>query len=192
MASSTLAARDFLLDGDAERKHYIEVKNCHLVYPDGWGYFPDSVSERAARHVQALAALVNEGHQATVILVVQREDCVHGVRPSAWHDPTFAKAADDARKAGVSFRAIAAEVTMEGTRMTHELEVDTEGALDEQVIAEVGGWCKANRPTTGWTRSQSGQRVANKPFPHERKAVGGSAGVVAPATVVKKRARVVD
>ena len=183
---------DFLLDGDAERKHYIEVKNCHLVYPDGWGYFPDSVSERAARHVQALAALVNEGHQATVILVVQREDCVHGVRPSAWHDPTFAKAADDARKAGVSFRAIAAEVTMEGTRMTHELEVDTEGALDEQVIAEVGGWCKANRPTTGWTRSQSGQRVANKPFPHERKAVGGSAGVVAPATVVKKRARVVD
>ena len=87
----------------------------------------------------------------------------------------------------------AAEVTMEGTRMTHELEVDTEGALDEQVIAEVGGWCKANRPTTGWTRSQSGQRVANKPFPHERKAVGGrSAGVIAPATVVKKRARVVD
>ena len=43
---------------DEEQLHYVEVKNCHLVYSDGWGYFPDSVSERASRHVEALAALV--------------------------------------------------------------------------------------------------------------------------------------
>ena len=71
-----------------------------------------------------------EGHQATVILVVQREDCVHGVRPSAWHDPTFAKAADDARKAGVSFRAIAAEVTMEAT------EAAAAGALGAPIVVK--------------------------------------------------------
>lgn len=178
---------DFLLDGEVEgSSHFVEVKNCHLVYPDGYGYFPDSVSERASRHVQALAALVCEGHKATVILVVQREDCERGVRPSAWHDPTFARAAAAAREAGVRFRAIAAEVTTEGTRMTHELPVDTEGALDEEVVARVGEWCEANRPTTGWTRSASGERVANKPFPHERKK---GAAVGTPTTAERKRRR---
>lgn len=72
-------------------RHYIEVKNCHLVCTavrghtltatcwwheretvtdladgDGFGYFPDSVSERATRHVQALAALVAEGHRGAI------------------------------------------------------------------------------------------------------------------------------
>ena len=52
-------------------EHFVEVKNCHLVYEDGWGYFPDSVSERAARHCDALTALVREGHRCTVIFIVQ-------------------------------------------------------------------------------------------------------------------------
>ena len=34
-----------------------EVKNCHMVYPDGNGYFPDSVSARASRHMQELLGL---------------------------------------------------------------------------------------------------------------------------------------
>lgn len=50
----------------AEMLHYLEVKNCHLVYADGWGYFPDSVSERASRHVSALAALARAGHRCSV------------------------------------------------------------------------------------------------------------------------------
>eukprot|EP00971_Amphidinium_carterae_P331543 6465173-Amphidinium_carterae.2 len=31
------------------QRHYVEVKNCHMVYPDGNGYCPDSVSVRASR-----------------------------------------------------------------------------------------------------------------------------------------------
>ena len=62
---------DFLLTGEnagEASSHYVEVKNSHLVYPDGWSYFPDSVSERAARHVESLAALVRTGHRATVLV----------------------------------------------------------------------------------------------------------------------------
>ena len=188
-----------------EHEHYVEVKNCHLVYEDGWAYFPDSVSERAARHCDALAALVSAGHRCSVIFVVQRDDVVHGVRPSAFHDPTFAAAAARAAAAGVAFRALRAVVSESGTHLTHEVPVDLTGALDETVIrrvrrisifgerppralhasaqcgavpssSQVRGWCEANRPTTGWTRSATGRRVANGPFAHATKgAVLGAA-----------------
>jgi hypothetical protein len=42
--------------------------------------------------------------------------------------------------------------------------------------SQVRGWCEANRPTTGWTRSATGRRVANGPFAHAtRGAVLGAA-----------------
>jgi sugar fermentation stimulation protein A len=158
---------DFLLDG----RHFIEVKNCHLVYRDGFGYFPDSVSERASRHMDALAALVRQGHDADVIFVVQRDDVLHGVRPSAFHDPAFACAARRAADAGVRFRAIRASVGLEGTWLTHELPVDLSDEMSSpQTMAAVEMEWEANRPTTGWTRSQSGSRVANGPFAHHTAA----------------------
>ena len=139
---------DFLLDADDVCKHYVEVKNCHLVYADGYGYFPDSVSERAERHVDALAALVRQGHRSTVIFMVQRADLVHGVRPSAFHDPKLAAAVARAASAGVSFRALRAEVGTDGTRITHEARVDSHGALTRSVVSSVGDWWEANRATT--------------------------------------------
>ena len=162
---------DFLLldDGAAGQlqKHFVEVKNCHLVYKDGFGYFPDSVSERASRHMEALSALVAQGHRADVIFVVQRSDIVHGVRPSAFHDPRFANAARTAAAAGVRFRALRADVSLDGTRLTHELPVDLSGSMDgaSTLVAIEAEW-QANRPVTGWTRAASGLRVANAPFPH--------------------------
>ena len=161
---------DFLLlsdDAGGERQHFVEVKNCHLVYGDGFGYFPDSVSERASRHMEALSALVRQGCRADVIFVVQRADVLHGVRPSAFHDPQFAEAARRASKAGVRFRALRAEVALDGTRLTHELPVDMSGEMDSATtIAAVEAAWEANRPTTGWTRGSSGARVANSPFAH--------------------------
>ena len=140
---------DFLLDAASSSPHYVEVKNCHMVYEDGWGYFPDSVSERATRHVDALAALARGGARASVILVVQRGDVRHGVRPSGFHDPAFAAAAARAATAGVVFRAVRACVALDGTRMTHELPVDLLGAVQPAVIAAVARQWELNRPTTG-------------------------------------------
>merc|ERR1740117_2389318 len=57
---------DFWLRDADGVEHWLEVKNCHLVYADGWGYFPDSVSERCKRHCRDLERLVVErGHRAT-------------------------------------------------------------------------------------------------------------------------------
>jgi sugar fermentation stimulation protein A len=153
---------DFMLTGGIT--HYLEVKNCHLVADDGWGYFPDSVSDRAAKHVGCLAQLAERGYRATVLLCVQRSDCRLGVRPSDFHDPTFATAARAAAAAGVEFRAVRATTDVVGTTLTHELPVDLEPYDTTAVAAE---W-ERNVATTGWVRTASGARVANGPFPHNK------------------------
>ena len=113
---------DFLLDGAT--RHFVEVKNAHLVYPDRRAYFPDSKSERARRHVEHLHAIVERGDQASVILVVQRGDSLRSVRPSRLHDPEFADACRAASDAGVRFRAFQAEPTTTGYDITRALPVD--------------------------------------------------------------------
>ena len=65
--------------------------------------------------------------------------------------------------------------------------------------SQVRGWCEANRPTTGWTRSATGRRVANGPFAHATRGAvlgaapsGGTAGapsMQAPNTAPRGGAR---
>ncbi|CAE7399273.1 sfsA [Symbiodinium microadriaticum] len=157
---------DFWLRTPEGGDHYIEAKNCHMVYPDGHGYFPDSVSSRASRHVTELAALAQAGSQCTVIFVVQRGD-LHGmVRPSSHHDPTFAKACRQAAATGVRFRAVLVACSLQGLTVQREADVD----LSEYDASPIVQWVAENRDSTGWIRSASQRRVANGPFPHEKKA----------------------
>ena len=96
---------DFWLE-TASGPHLVEVKNCHLVYPDGRAYFPDSVSVRASDHLEALMEVVASGAKATVLFVIQRDDA-KSLRPSDLHDPRFAQKAREAAAKGVQFRAVA-------------------------------------------------------------------------------------
>jgi sugar fermentation stimulation protein A len=147
-------------------EHFVEVKNCHLVYPDGHGYFPDSVSLRAGRHVRELASLVKTaGHRATVLFVVARGDFRGAVRPSDHHDPAFAEACREAAASGVKFRAVAVSCCLEGYRVERETPVDL-GRYDVEPVAT---WVAEHRLHTGWIRSQTQTRVGNGPFPHEAK-----------------------
>lgn len=83
----------------------LEVKNCHLLYPDGRAYFPDSVSERARHHLEALADAIDRSTRAAVLFVCQMAG-VEAVRPSDAHDPAFAAAARAVRRRGVRFFAL--------------------------------------------------------------------------------------
>lgn len=137
---------DFLLERPSGM-HYLEVKNCHLVYPDQCGYFPDSVSERATAHVEALTRLVKKGVGATVVFTVLRDDAVL-VRPSALHDGRFSAAMRKAVKAGLHARALRLVPTLEGVRFDGELPVDVSG-FD---LTEAGKWCEGYDATSGWQR----------------------------------------
>ena len=137
---------DFLLErpgGD----HYLEVKNCHLVYPDRCGYFPDSVSVRATAHVEALTRLVKKGVSATVLFTLLREDPLL-LRPSAFHDPRFASAMRRAVKAGLLVRAVRLVPTLEGISLEGEVEVDVSGSDVESSRS----WSAAYDSTSGWLR----------------------------------------
>ncbi|MEM6774836.1 MAG: DNA/RNA nuclease SfsA [Pseudomonadota bacterium] len=107
------SSRIDLLLRSGSRRHYVEVKNCHLVYPDGGAYFPDSVSTRAAGHLEELAKCARAGDRASVLFTVQRSDVVF-VRPSDLHDPAFAAAARRAADAGVRFQALCFDPRPEG------------------------------------------------------------------------------
>ncbi|MEM6733496.1 MAG: DNA/RNA nuclease SfsA [Myxococcota bacterium] len=136
------------------RHHYIEVKNCHLVYPDGCAYFPDSVSARASGHLSELARQCEAGDLATVLFVVQRTDA-NRLRPSALHDPAFSEAARDARRRGVRFRAVLVDPRVDGYRYVGEIPVVL-GAYDP---ARIAPYRVANDPWSGWTR-RGGKLVA--------------------------------
>lgn len=127
--------------------HDLEVKNCHLVYPDRRGYFPDSVSSRATRHLLALIRERRRGVEATVLFVVQRDDA-RCVRPSDVHDPEFGAAARKAAGAGVRFRALRATPTDAGLQVLGTLPVD----LDAYGLARPTRWREALRPRSGWER----------------------------------------
>gem|GEM_PF-68855 len=136
---------DFLLEG--ARDHYVEVKNAHLRYPDGRAYFPDSVSARAAGHLEALVDRVQAGYRATVLFTIQRTD-VWAVRPSMLHDPVFAEAARRAGEAGVKFRAVTIAAGLGGYDVMREIPVD----LRDYDVAEQVPWREAKLLYSGWRK----------------------------------------
>ena len=137
---------DMLLEQGAQR-HYVEVKNCHLVYPDGGAYFPDSVSVRAAGHLRELAKVVAAGDRATVLFTVQREDA-RFLRPSRLHDPDFAAAATAAAAAGVRFRALTIAPRPDGFHFLGALPV----RLGPYATEPLEAFREALAPCSGWRR----------------------------------------
>lgn len=138
---------DFVVDG----QHLVEVKNCHLVYPDRRGYFPDSASERATSHAQALARRARGGTRCSIIFTVPRDD-VDALRPSALHDPTFTSALRAAGRAGVAMTALRLRPSLEGIELVGEVPVELE-AYD---VAPLRAWSLAYDDTSGWQRKDGG------------------------------------
>ena len=66
---------DILLEDAAGGRLYVEVKNVHLMRQPGFAEFPDSVTARGAKHLAELADMVEEGHRAAMVFLVQRPDC---------------------------------------------------------------------------------------------------------------------
>ncbi|EAQ96291.1 DNA/RNA nuclease SfsA [Congregibacter litoralis] len=141
---------DLLLEG-ANSRHWVEVKNCHLVYPDGGAYFPDSVSKRATGHLEELIQKVEVGDKATVLFVIQRLDGVV-VRPSSVHDPAFAEAARQAYARGVRFTGLHFDVSTRGFTYLGTLPVDFRPYNEESVrgyrdaLASTSGWQRRGKP----------------------------------------------
>ncbi|RDD60785.1 DNA/RNA nuclease SfsA [Ferruginivarius sediminum] len=111
---------DLLLE-DADRPScYVEVKNVHLKRGAEAAEFPDSVTARGAKHLYELANMVEAGHRAVMLYVVQRTDCTR-FEIAGDIDPAYAKALEDARARGVEAYCYACDITLERIRLDGRL-----------------------------------------------------------------------
>lgn len=115
------ASRIDLLLSDGPRRCYVEVKNVSLLAGDGHYAFPDAVTERGRKHLDELTRMVREGHRAAMLYVVQRRDGDR-FRLAAEIDPEYARAFDQARKAGVEALAYGADVSPDGMALARRLD----------------------------------------------------------------------
>jgi len=66
---------DFLLEHPDRPPCWLEVKNVHLMRSAALAEFPDCVAARSLKHLQELTAMVQAGHRAVMLFVIQRTDC---------------------------------------------------------------------------------------------------------------------
>jgi sugar fermentation stimulation protein A len=91
---------------------YVEIKNVHLMREAGRAEFPDCRTERGARHLAELAAMVAAGHRAVMVYLIQREDA-ETFSLAADLDPAYAAAFEQAHQAGVEALAYRCRITPE-------------------------------------------------------------------------------
>lgn len=103
---------DLLLGNEEHGLTYVEVKNTTLA--DGeLALFPDAVTARGAKHMDELAAMVNEGHRAVVVFLVNRAD-THRFDVARHIDPAYGDAFDRALDAGVEALPLGMDVDPHG------------------------------------------------------------------------------
>jgi sugar fermentation stimulation protein A len=103
---------DILLEDEAKGRAYVEVKNVHMMRKAGLAEFPDSVTERGAKHLDELADMVREGHRAVMVYLIQRADARRfALAPDI--DPAYSAAFERAKAAGVEMLALACVVSPE-------------------------------------------------------------------------------
>jgi sugar fermentation stimulation protein A len=137
---------DLVVHRSGERA-LVEVKNCHLVYADGRGYFPDSRSERAVAHAEALGRQARRGVSCHVVFTLQRADAL-GLRPSPLHAPDFVRALRGAARAGVRLHALRLLPSLGGIDFGAEVPVE----LDGWDLEQVARWSAALDGASGWVR----------------------------------------
>jgi sugar fermentation stimulation protein A len=108
---------DLLLECAKKGLCYVEIKNVHLSRRHGLAEFPDSVTERGAKHLAEMSDMVRLGHRAVMVFLIQRSEA-RRLALARDLDPTYGEAFDAARAAGVE--AIALRCRMS----TDEIMVD--------------------------------------------------------------------
>ena len=102
---------------------FVEVKSVTLGFADSsTAAFPDARTERGAKHLRELAALVGSGVRAVQLYCVNLSD-IDAVRPAEEIDPAYAAALREAVAAGVEVLAYGVDISPKGIEVVRRLEV---------------------------------------------------------------------
>ena len=114
---------DILLSDPARGDVYVEVKNVHFSRAPGLAEFPDTVTQRGAKHLEELGDMVEAGHRAVMIYLVQRGDCerLHICNDL---DPAYGRAFARAMARGVESYAVKCQVSVTEIRPDGMIRMD--------------------------------------------------------------------
>jgi sugar fermentation stimulation protein A len=103
---------DLLLECASKGLCYVEIKNVHLSRRHGLAEFPDSITERGAKHLSELSDMVRAGHRAMMVFLIQRGDAKR-LALARDVDPAYGSAFDKAVAAGVEAIALRCRMSPE-------------------------------------------------------------------------------
>lgn len=113
---------DFLLRQAGEPDCYVEVKSVTLLSEEaqGQGYFPDTQSVRAQKHVRELIQCVQHGQRAVLLFCVLHTGITR-VSPAHHLDPVYGALITEALAAGVECLAWRADISPQGMQLVAAL-----------------------------------------------------------------------
>ncbi|RMH64866.1 MAG: DNA/RNA nuclease SfsA [Calditrichaeota bacterium] len=112
---------DILLEKAGAPSVYVEVKNVTLA-EKGVYKFPDAVTRRGLKHLRELSRMVEQGHRAVMLYIVQRSDGVYFTTADEI-DPAYGAGVRAARDAGVEVLCYRAEVSPRRLVVVETIEV---------------------------------------------------------------------
>jgi sugar fermentation stimulation protein A len=112
---------DILLTSQNRPECYIEVKSCTLL-EDKMGYFPDAVTTRGQKHLRELIHMVELGHRAVLLFVVQHSG-ITSVKSARHIDPQYADLLEQAVANGVEVLAYKTALSPQGSLITSACKV---------------------------------------------------------------------
>lgn len=99
---------DILLQNEGRPDCYVEIKNVHMMRTPGLAEFPDCVTARGAKHLVELGDMVEAGHRAVMVYLIQMQ--ADRFTLAADIDPKYAQAFKLARHRGVEALAICCKI----------------------------------------------------------------------------------
>ena len=103
---------DILLTDDEKPDCYIEIKSTTLLLDakQELGAFPDAVTTRGQKHLRELMEMVEQGHRAVLVFLVQHTG-IKSVTVAEQIDPTYAEQLKKAHAAGVEILVLHTHIT---------------------------------------------------------------------------------
>lgn len=114
---------DFLLESTGREPCFLEIKSATMSRSPGVVEFPDSVTARGRRHLEALTQEALRGRRAVLLFLAQR---THGQRMAiaADIDRAYTESLEKAVAAGVEVLAYGCKVSPEAIELDAEIPLD--------------------------------------------------------------------
>jgi sugar fermentation stimulation protein A len=113
---------DLLLSDAGKPDCYVEVKNVTLIRQPGLAEFPDCPTERGAKHLREMSAMVAKDHRAVMVYLIQ---CASPTRFTLTRDldAAYVEAFLAARKAGVEALAFTCHLSLDSITLKEQVPV---------------------------------------------------------------------